>query len=116
MIAKLTIGLYLSVLIATPLNAEEMGRLFYSPKQRAQLDYNYLNENSPRSSSDAVVLNGIVQKNGGKRTAWINGVAEVVGRSDERSPASVPVAVPGKSKPVKMKVGQTVTITPSSSD
>ncbi|MDX8386761.1 MAG: hypothetical protein R8M11_09655, partial [Gallionella sp.] len=113
MIAKLTIGLSLFALLATPLCAEDMGRLFYSPEQRAQLDDNYLNKNRPKNRTNAVILNGIVQKNGGKRTAWINGVAEVVGRSDERSPASVPVTIPGKSTPVKIKVGQTISLTPS---
>ena len=121
MTAKLTIGLLLIVLIATPLCAEEMGRLFYSAAQRAQLDESYLNKNRPKNVSNEVILNevilnGIVQKNGGQRTAWINGVAEVVGRSDERSPASVRVPVPGKSKPVKIKVGQTISLTPSNSD
>ncbi len=93
-----------------------MGRLFYSPEQRAELDYNYLNENSPKNTSNAVILNGIVQKHGGQRTAWINGVAEVVGKSNERSPASEPVSVPGKTTPLNIKVGQTISLTPSNSD
>ncbi len=117
MIAKLTIALSLLVLLPASLCAEEIGRLFYSPEQRAQLDNIYLNGSTPQSSTrNAVILNGIVQKNGGKRTAWINGVAEVVGRSNERSPASVRVPIPGKSKPVKIKVGQTITLTPSNTD
>jgi hypothetical protein len=112
MIAKLTTALYLIVVIATPLRAEEIGRIFYSPEQRKQLDINHLRQ----SSTDEVIVNGIVQKHGGKRTAWINGVAEVVGRSDERSPASIRVPIPGKSKPIRIKVGQTISLTPSNTD
>ncbi len=116
MISKLTIGLYLAVLFASPLSAEEMGRLFFTPDQREQLDNNYHNGNSPQKNADSLILNGIVQKNGGKRTAWINGVSEMIGRSNERSPASASVEIPGKSTTVKIKVGQTVSIKPSSSD
>jgi len=113
MIAKLTLGLSLIALISTPLSAEEMGRIFYSAAERAQLDDNYQNINRPRNVSNEVILNGIVQKNGGERTAWINGVAEVVGRSNERSPASIPVTIPGKKNPINIKVGQTISLTPS---
>ena len=116
MIAKLTTALYLIVVIATPLRAEEIGRIFYSPEQRKQLDINHLRQNSTQSSTDEVIVNGIVQKHGGKRTAWINGAAEVVGRSDERSPASIRVPIPGKSKPIRIKVGQTISLTPSNTD
>ena len=52
------------------------------------------------------MVNGIVQKHGGARTVWINGVAQDAGKSDERSPEAMAVAVPGKAQPVKIKVGQ----------
>lgn len=57
--------------------AEEasLGRLFFTPAQRAQRD--------TRHTSPPVVsqVNGIVQRDGGVRTVWINGVArrEAVG-------------------------------------
>jgi len=47
-----------------------------------------------------------VQKHGGKRTAWINGVPQQAGSSDEKAPESMPVTVPGRTKPIKIKVGQ----------
>jgi hypothetical protein len=104
---------WLSLLLPVAAGAEELGRLFFTPEERAQLDYNYVRE--ARSDDDARVLelNGIVQKRGGKRTAWINGVPQAVGRSDEKSPESVPVPLPGQNKSVKLKVGQRVLLGPS---
>jgi len=100
---------------ATISGAEPLGRLFFTPEQRAQLEYSKpLYSDSAGSSGRALTVNGIVQKHGGKRTAWINGVPQQAGNSDELAPESLPVAVPGLSKPVKVKVGQKVSINPSS--
>jgi len=93
--------------LAPGARAADFGRLFFTPQQRAQLDYDYARNVSVEGSAGSVVtVNGIVQRQGGGRTVWINGVAQPAGKSDERHPASVPVSVPGKSKPVEMKVGQ----------
>lgn len=88
--------------------AEELGRLFFTPEQRAQLDQQRLQNTGPDSGNGSSVLtvNGIVQKHGGGRTVWINGVPHAAGKSDEDHPATVPITVPGKSEPVKVKVGQ----------
>jgi hypothetical protein len=94
-------------------HAEELGRLFFSPAQRAQMDYNYAQNVRPDGNVNALTLNGIVQMQGGKRTAWINGVPQPVGRSDDKAPESVPVALPGQNKSVKLKVGQRVLLNPS---
>ncbi|MEO8331302.1 MAG: hypothetical protein ABI479_02640 [Gallionella sp.] len=100
---------------ATLSSAEPFGRLFFTPEQRAQLEYSKLqNSESGSSNSRALTVNGIVQRHGGKRTAWINGVPRQAGNSDERAPESLPVAVPGLSAPVKVKVGQKVLINPAS--
>jgi len=53
-----------------------------------------------------LTVNGIVQRHGGERTVWVNGVPQLAGKSDEQAPDSLPVAIPGQSKPVKVKVGQ----------
>lgn len=101
-------------LIAAPLgHAEQLGRLFFTPAQRAQIERpQQPNSESPINAS-VLTVNGIVQKHGGERTAWINGVPQLAGKSDERAPESLPVAVPGQSKPVKVKVGQKVLIDPT---
>jgi len=101
----------LALLITTPANAEELGRLFLTPQQRALLKQGQqLNIDKPVIES--LTVSGIVQKNGGERTVWINGVPQIAGKSDERAPESVPVAIPGQAQPVRLKVGEKVQINP----
>ena len=104
----------IGTLAATLSSAEPLGRLFFTPEQRAQLEHSKLQSSDYGNSGRSLTVNGIVQKHGGKRTAWINGVSQQAGNSDERAPDSLPVNVPGLSKPVKVKVGQKVLINPSS--
>lgn len=93
--------------------AEELGRLFFTPEQRAQLESGQLRSADNPARTRSLTVNGIVQKHGGERTVWINGVPQPAGKSDERSPESVPVAIPGQSEPVRAKVGQKVLINPA---
>lgn len=95
-----------SLLLAPCAGAGELGRLFFTPEQRSQLDQQQLQRTDGAGSASVLTVNGIVQKRGGGRTVWINGVPRAAGKSDESNPESVPVAVPGKSAPVKVKVGQ----------
>ncbi|MDP2694231.1 MAG: hypothetical protein Q8O58_05115 [Gallionella sp.] len=97
--------------ITTSSNARELGRLFFSAEQRAQLEYNRQQPDPAPDNARSLTVNGIVQKHGGERTIWINGVPQPAGNSDERAPESVPVAIPGRSQPVK--VGQRVIIGPA---
>lgn len=88
--------------------AGELGRLFYTPQQRQQLEFQ---EATSGGSEDGgrrnyIIVNGVVQKKGGNRTIWVNGQAQPAGQADDRTPASVPVTVPGKSRPVQLKVGE----------
>ena len=97
-----------------PAGAEELGRLFFTPEQRAQLAYDYARAARPDSDNHSTLsVTGIVQKHGGERTVWINGVPKLAGKSDERSPESTPVTIPGQSKQIKIKVGQKVFINPA---
>lgn len=98
---------------ATGINAEELGRLFFTPEQRAQLEYGRQQSDDAPDSARSLSVDGIVQRHGGERTVWINGVPQLAGSSDERAPESVPVTVPGQSQPVKVKVGQKVLIDPT---
>lgn len=100
-------GLITYLSIAAPLgHAEELGRLFFTPQQRAQLEYSQKQNGDSPNNASVLTVNGIVQRRGGERTVWINGVPQLAGKSDEQAPDSLPVAVPGQSKPVKVKVGQ----------
>lgn len=100
-----------------PAGAAELGRLFFSPDQRAQLDYSYAQAAGPENSSRVLMLNGIVQQHGGKRTVWINGIPQQAGSSNDRTPESQTVQLPGKKSRVKLKVGQRVLLdTPANPD
>ncbi len=104
---NLFIYILFACLIAPAAQASPLGRLFFTAEQRAQLDNDHTrNPAVEGNDSPVLTVNGIVQKNGGARTAWINGVLQNVGKSDERNPEILPLAVPGKSYPVKIKVGQ----------
>ena len=112
----LKIGLCAFALITAPLgHAEDLGRLFFTPEQRAKLEHEHTRTATAEdgSSSSVLTVNGIVQKHGGERTVWINGVPRQAGNSDEQAPGSLPVAVPGLAKPIKVKVGQKVLISPT---
>ena len=89
--------------------AGSLGRLFFTPEQRTQLDYAHARSAAADGrNSTALTVNGIVQKQGGARTVWINGVAQTSGNSSERNPTFQSVKIPGKSRPVKIKVGEVV--------
>jgi len=103
------VGLIACALIVAPFTyAEELGRLFFTPEQRAQLERPQQQNGDSLNNTSVLTVNGIVQKHGGERTVWINGVPQLAGKSDELAPDSLPVAVPGQSSPVNVKVGQKI--------
>ena|SRR3989338_5960692 len=111
----LKIGLCtLALTAASPAYADELGRLFFTPEQRARLDRGYARVAHPDSDNRrSLSVTGIVQKHGGERTIWINGVPQPAGKSDERSPESATVTIPGQKKKARVKVGQKVYINPA---
>ena len=97
----------LALLLALPAVTQPggLGRLFFTPEQRAQLEYSYERNATAAGDRTAVLmLNGIVQQHGGARTVWINGEAKNSGRTGR--PTAEAVDVPGKPHPVTIKVGQ----------
>jgi hypothetical protein len=87
--------------------AAELGRLFFTPQQRQQLEFQETsNSGEEGGRRNYIIVNGVVQKQGGNRTIWVNGVPQIDGRGNDKTPASVPVTVPGRSRPVQLKVGQ----------
>lgn len=88
--------------------AGQLGRLFFTPEQRAQLDYIYARDAAADGDSSSILtVNGIVQKNGGARTVWVNGVAQNNDHG-ERNTTAQSVTIPGKSRPIKLKVGDKI--------
>lgn len=104
-------SLLLLTVSASGTNAAELGRLFYTPQQRAQLEApkqatqnDAEGKNEPATNS--IVVNGVIQKQDGSRIVWLNGTQQPAARGNEKSPATVPVTVPGKPQTVQVKVGQ----------
>jgi hypothetical protein len=98
--------LNLTCLLA-PAQAIELGRLFFTPQQREQLDLQQSSGNgADHEKHNYIIVNGVVQKHGGNRTVWINGVAQPAERGHDRNPTVESVVVPGTSRAVKLKVGE----------
>lgn len=109
----------LLVLTALPCGAvaqEKIGRLFFTPEQRVRLEHL---ANKPEGEttviiSDKVQVNGIVQRNGGSRVVWINGIPQsqkgANGILVERdiTPDSVQVKILSTGNSVRLKVGQSI--------
>lgn len=83
-----------------------LGRLFFTPEQRQQLD---ASPDRPTTGGKKPVaellLNGIVQRADGTRTIWVNGMAQIED-GNGHAPDVQLVAVPGNPQPVAVKVGQ----------
>ena len=89
--------------------AEELGRLFFTPQQRQDLDRrratNRAEEEAPQIKEGPLTLEGHVQRSSGRTTTWINGAPQYDSHAG-RDPARVTV-VPNLGEPgVSLKVGQ----------
>jgi hypothetical protein len=111
----------LALLAGAPAEAAEeaLGRLFFTPQQRASLDAGRRIAARPKAESTpaprrtrALRLDGIVTRSDGERTVWINGRAyhnaapaglEIAPTSD---PARARINTRSDRKPVEMRVGQ----------
>ena len=90
--------------------AEELGRLFFTPQQRQDLDRrratNRAEEEAPQIKEGPLTLEGHVQRSSGRTATWINGVPQYDSHAS-RDPARVTV-VPNLGEPgVSLKIGQT---------
>lgn len=109
---KHAIFLGLISIVCSSANASELGRLFYTPQQRLQLEAQQAGTASEDGSGkrNYIMVNGVIQKNGGKRMVWINGTQQPTTNDNGKAPSIVTVTVPGKSQPVQAKVGQRLTL------
>ncbi len=124
----------LVIVSATSAAAEERsyGRLFFTPEQRQQLDAGrreaIANRNRPAPAKEApaapkaappqvVTLHGVVRRNDGETTVWVNGrpVSSRFGDADIHAGTitrdSVGFDIPGAKRRVRLKVGQSVEAT-----
>jgi hypothetical protein len=88
--------------------AENLGRLFFTPQQRQELDRRRQAniQESAATANSLVTVNGQVSRSGGKTTVWINGVPQESNRKPfDPSRVSVPGGE-GESS-ITVKIGQT---------
>ena len=110
---RILIALFLALGAShAPLHAESLGRLFFTPEQRAMLDLarrtQPITGQGAETPSDGVTLNGIVTRSDGRQTVWINGRPQPAGVATTRSPASASIPLPGGGGQVRLRVGQTL--------
>ena len=81
---------------------EELGRLFFTPERRQALDrqrqFN-IQEKQEIPEDPTLTINGVVTRSSGKRTVWINGVAQ----NDNEKPSGVAI-IPNRKAPGKVVV------------
>ncbi|MEO8442085.1 MAG: hypothetical protein ABI547_06325 [Betaproteobacteria bacterium] len=128
MIAARTVPLLCLLAIANAASAAELGRMFYTPAQRATLDnarkQNFRaeigneNEQQPAAAPvpQSVSVNGVIRRSDGKNTIWLNNrvvneqqpgnLNAAIGKADNR----VRLNVPESGRNLDLKVGQTVEI------
>jgi hypothetical protein len=104
-----TSTLLLCLAPAAAATAQELGRLFFTPQQRQDLDRrratNRAEEEAPQIKEGPLTLEGHVQRSGGKAVTWVNGVPQYDSRAS-RDPARVTV-IPNAGEPgVSLKIGQ----------
>jgi len=98
-----------------PAESHKIGRLFFSPDERAMLDrMRQKSGGTTVSSTEQITLNGIVRRSSGKTTAWINQLPQhenetPQGVAVQQGPTSKPSAVLllPSGKKVNLKAGQT---------
>lgn len=111
--------LLLGGLAAAAWAADPLGRLFFTPEERQQLERQRTQPTvEARPSPSGVTVNGLVQRSDGKAVVWVNGVPRPASApaSDDGlaarplDTATVVVTTPeGK---VRLKVGETAWLTP----
>lgn len=125
--ALVSLALALALAVGKAPAAEPLGRLFFTPAQRAQLDVarSQKSHASPASDQEAaapvpevVTFGGIVRRNDGTTTVWINNRPVNDGKASDKLPVasrvrpdgSVNLQVPQTNRSVDLKVGQSVEI------
>jgi hypothetical protein len=119
---SMTALLALTTLLSTPAASQdtgsELGRLFFTPERRQLLDrqrQQQVQETQDVSEDPALTINGVVTRSSGKRTVWVNGLAqnendargEVILTPNRKNPGKVTVQT-SASPIAKAKVGDTV--------
>jgi hypothetical protein len=96
--------------------AENLGRLFFTPAERNALDagkFTATRESPALRGPRSVTLNGVVKRSDGEFTVWVNGqsvseggLSGVIASPSQADPAAARVRVRGASAAVSLRVGQ----------
>jgi hypothetical protein len=98
--------LWLFAGVLQPAFADELGRIFFTPEQRALLELAQQQATAADAEGEGVTLNGIVVGSDGRQTVWVNGRPKPDARAVGPGAALIPLpAGPGQ---VRLKVGQTL--------
>ncbi|MFA5826452.1 MAG: hypothetical protein WC825_10865 [Gallionellaceae bacterium] len=86
--------------------ANELGRLFFTPSERSQLEQTLKVQQAENGGGEqsVITVNGVIQRSDGSRIVWVNGKAQKIASGSD--PDKTSIVVPGKNKPVGIKVGQ----------
>jgi len=108
---RAALGLSLA-LAASVACAEELGRLFFTPQQRADMDRRRASNSQATAAAvtatDQITVNGQVLRSSGRSTTWINGVPQNdLGRDAGRDAAHVDLRA-GEDASTPVKVGETL--------
>lgn len=122
-LAMVMVGGLLAFLSVSSFADATLGRLFFTPEQRARMDAARQQERNVRFEEEEstlppanITLNGVIIRSDGKTTVWINNRVQ----SDEKSGKSVTVQgrsgaggqisviTPDAKRPVPLKVGQSI--------
>ena len=118
--------LVLSLSIATPAAAQSIGRLFFTPAERAQLDAARVNKRAaeppsaaksaepPPPHTQVITYNGIVRRSDGKATLWLNSrpadekeaLSSLPVSGRVRADGGVTLQVPSTGSTIDLRVGQ----------
>jgi len=123
------LALLLLALAAMPATAaQQLGRLFFTPAERAQLDQARAQKQKPQPKAEepaappapqVVTYSGLVRRSDGKAVLWLNNrpvdekeaLSSLPVQGRVRKDGSVVVRVPQTGRTIDLKVGQTIELT-----
>lgn len=106
-LAALGVAIPLVTSVGSTVAAENLGRLFFTPQQRQDLDRRRQTnvQESAATANSFVTVNGQVSRSNGKNTVWINGVPQETTRRPS-DPARVSVPAREGERSINLKIGQ----------
>jgi hypothetical protein len=95
--------------LPTPSGADELGRLFFTPEQRLEMDRrrDTNSQAATVTASDQITVNGRVTRSSGRSTTWINGTPQN-DLPGSRDAGRIGLRGEGESASTQLRVGETL--------